>query len=77
MSEWIREKLQILADTAKYDVSCSSSDSNRKNKENGLGNTGSGICHRYIEDGYCISIIKILYSNICIFDCFYGVTTFK
>ncbi|MBM3429264.1 MAG: radical SAM protein, partial [Bacteroidetes bacterium] len=51
MSDRIREKLQILADAAKYDVSCSSSGSNRKNKDKGVGNTGNGICHSYTEDG--------------------------
>lgn len=74
MSERIREKLQILADAAKYDVSCSSSGSNRKNKNKGLGNTGSGICHSYTEDGRCVSLLKILFSNVCIFDCSYCVS---
>lgn len=74
MSERIREKLQILADAAKYDVSCSSSGSSRKNKDKGLGNTGSGICHSYTEDGRCVSLLKILFSNVCIFDCAYCVS---
>jgi putative DNA modification/repair radical SAM protein len=74
MSERIREKLQILADAAKYDVSCFSSGSNRKNKDKGLGNTGSGICHSYTEDGRCVSLLKILFSNVCIFDCSYCVS---
>ena len=74
MSNRIREKLQILADAAKYDVSCSSSGSNRKNKDKGLGNTGSGICHSYTEDGRCVSLLKILFSNVCIFDCAYCVS---
>ncbi len=74
MSERIREKLQILADAAKYDVSCSSSGSNRKNKDKGLGNTGSGICHSYTEDGRCVSLLKVLFSNICIYDCAYCVS---
>ncbi|MDY6487752.1 putative DNA modification/repair radical SAM protein [Acinetobacter faecalis] len=74
MSDRIREKLQILADAAKYDVSCSSSGSNRKNKDKGLGNTGSGICHSYTEDGRCVSLLKILFSNVCIFDCTYCVS---
>lgn len=69
MTDRIREKLQILADAAKYDVSCSSSGSNRKNKGKGLGNTGNGICHSYTEDGRCVSLLKILFSNVCIFDC--------
>ncbi|MBI0395902.1 putative DNA modification/repair radical SAM protein [Acinetobacter bereziniae] len=74
MTERIREKLQILADAAKYDVSCSSSGSQRKNKDKGLGNTGSGICHSYTEDGRCVSLLKILFSNVCIFDCSYCVS---
>lgn len=74
MTERIREKLQILADAAKYDVSCSSSGSNRKNKDIGLGNTGAGICHSYTEDGRCVSLLKILFSNVCIFDCSYCVS---
>lgn len=74
MSDRIREKLQILADAAKYDVSCSSSGSNRKNKDKGLGNTGNGICHSYTEDGRCVSLLKILFSSVCIFDCAYCVS---
>ncbi|MCU4491027.1 putative DNA modification/repair radical SAM protein [Acinetobacter guillouiae] len=74
MTERIREKLKILADAAKYDVSCSSSGSNRKNKDSGLGNTGAGICHSYTEDGRCVSLLKILFSNVCIFDCSYCVS---
>lgn len=74
MSDRIREKLQILADAAKYDVSCSSSGSNRQNKDKGLGNTGSGICHSYTEDGRCVSLLKILFSNVCIYDCSYCVS---
>lgn len=74
MSERIREKLQILADAAKYDVSCSSSGSKRANKDKGLGNTGNGICHSYTEDGRCVSLLKILFSNVCIYDCSYCVS---
>ena len=70
----ITEKLAILADAAKYDVSCSSSGSNRKNKNKGLGNTGNGICHAYTEDGRCVSLLKILLTNVCIFDCAYCVS---
>lgn len=59
MSDRIREKLQILADAAKYDVSCSSSGSDRKNKDKGLGDAShSGICHSYTEDGRCVSLLK-------------------
>jgi putative DNA modification/repair radical SAM protein len=75
MSERLREKLNILADAAKYDVSCSSSGSNRKNDKNGLGNGHqSGICHTYTEDGRCVSLLKILLTNHCIFDCAYCVS---
>ncbi len=70
----IKEKLSILADAAKYDVSCSSSGSNRKNTNKGLGNTGNGICHAYTEDGRCVSLLKILFTNVCIFDCAYCVS---
>ena len=73
--ERTKEKLQILADAAKYDVSCSSSGSNRANKDKGLGDsTGMGICHTYTEDGRCVSLLKILLTNHCIFDCAYCVT---
>ena len=71
----IQEKLSILADAAKYDVSCSSSGSNRENKNKGLGNGHmSGICHAYTQDGRCVSLLKILLTNHCIFDCAYCVT---
>ncbi len=71
----IQEKLQILADAAKYDVSCSSSGSKRKNDGRGLGDaTGMGICHSYTEDGRCVSLLKILLTNHCIFDCAYCVS---
>lgn len=71
----IKEKLTILADAAKYDVSCASSGSKRANKNKGLGNsTGMGICHTYTEDGRCVSLLKILLTNHCIFDCAYCVT---
>jgi putative DNA modification/repair radical SAM protein len=74
MSERVREKLKILADAAKYDVSCSSSGSTRKNDNKGLGDTGNGICHTYTEDGRCVSLLKILLTNYCIYDCAYCVT---
>lgn len=66
----IQEKLEILADAAKYDASCSSSGSSRKRAEGGLGNTeGMGICHSYTPDGRCVSLLKILLTNFCIYDC--------
>ena len=73
--ERIKEKLNILADAAKYDVSCSSSGSKRQNTSKGLGDSsGMGICHSYTEDGRCISLLKILLTNHCIFDCAYCVS---
>lgn len=67
----IKDKLRILADSAKYDVSCSSSGSKRKN-ENGIGNGHvAGICHSFAADGRCISLLKILMTNSCIYDCKY------
>jgi len=73
--ERIREKLNILADAAKYDVSCASSGSNRTNQNKGLGNASKmGICHSYTADGRCVSLLKILLTNHCIFDCAYCVT---
>jgi putative DNA modification/repair radical SAM protein len=75
MSDRLRDKLNILADAAKYDVSCSSSGSKRKNDNKGLGNGHqSGICHTYTEDGRCVSLLKILLTNHCIFDCAYCVS---
>jgi putative DNA modification/repair radical SAM protein len=75
MSNRIREKLSILADAAKYDVSCSSSGSNRKNTTKGLGDaSNSGICHTYTEDGRCVSLLKILLTNHCIYDCAFCVS---
>lgn len=68
----IQEKLKILSDAAKYDASCSSSGSNRKNANNGIGNGDvSGICHSWSADGRCISLLKILMTNCCIYDCKY------
>ena len=73
--ERVQEKLSILSDAAKYDVSCASSGSNRTNKQKGLGNTTtSGICHTYTEDGRCVSLLKILLTNYCIYDCLYCVS---
>ena len=67
----LKEKLNILADSAKYDASCSSSGSTRKNN-NGIGNANfSGICHSFASDGRCISLLKVLMTNACIIDCKY------
>ncbi|MEL6540145.1 MAG: putative DNA modification/repair radical SAM protein [Pseudomonadota bacterium] len=74
----LRQKLEILADAAKYDASCASSGTAKKNSlggpngRGGIGSTeGMGICHAYAPDGRCISLLKILLTNHCIFDCHY------
>lgn len=68
----IHKKLTILSAAAKYDVSCSSSGGTRKNTINGIGNSApSGICHSFTSDGRCISLLKILLTNYCIYDCAY------
>ncbi len=70
----LEEKLTILADAAKYDVSCASSGSRRRNTGGRLGNAApSGICHTYTEDGRCVSLLKILFTNVCVYDCAYCV----
>ncbi len=70
----LQEKLAILSDAAKYDVSCSSSGSARANTKGGLGNAHlSGICHTWTADGRCVSLLKILMTNACIYDCEYCV----
>lgn len=72
MNEKTLEKLQILADAAKYDVSCASSGTSRSNVKGGIGTaTGWGICHSFTPDGRCISLFKILLTNHCIYDCAY------
>jgi putative DNA modification/repair radical SAM protein len=68
------EKVRILANAAKYDVSCASSGSNRKNTGDGLGNASPwGICHSFTEDGRCVSLLKIMLTNNCKYDCAYCV----
>ena len=72
----VMDKLAILSDAAKYDASCASSGSTRRDslKSGGIGSTeGSGICHAYAPDGRCISLLKILMTNFCIYDCVYCV----
>lgn len=70
----VQEKLHILADAAKYDVACTSSGVKRKGKKGMLGNTEAcGICHSFASDGRCISLLKILMTNHCIYDCRYCV----
>ncbi len=66
----VRSKLSILADAAKYDASCASSGARRSGNGKGLGsNEGSGICHSYTPDGRCVSLLKILLTNHCVYDC--------
>ncbi len=75
-SQTTLEKLEILADAAKYDASCASSGTGKKNSlgGRGIGSTeGIGICHAYTPDGRCISLLKILLTNHCVFDCHYCV----
>jgi putative DNA modification/repair radical SAM protein len=69
----VLQKLKVLAESAKYDVSCSSGGTVRSNKSGGLGNAvgGMGICHSFAEDGRCISLLKIMLTNYCIYDCAY------
>ncbi len=70
----IAQKLTILADSAKYDVACTSSGSDRANPGHGMGNALSmGICHSFAADGRCISLLKVLLTNICAYDCSYCV----
>ncbi len=70
----VQEKLQILSDAAKYDVACTSSGVDRKGTKGGIGNTvAAGICHSFSADGRCISLLKILFTNQCIYDCKYCV----
>lgn len=73
MAPDLMDRLKILADGAKYDVSCSSSGSSRSNS-NGVGSAASsGICHTWTSDGRCVSLLKILMTNACIYDCAYCV----
>lgn len=68
----VYDKLQILSDAAKYDVACTSSGIDRKGNGKGMGNcTAAGICHSFSADGRCISLLKILFTNECVFDCKY------
>jgi putative DNA modification/repair radical SAM protein len=74
MNELITEKLRLLTEGAKYDVSCSSSGSSRKGQKGLIGDTKApGICHSWAADGRCVSLLKVLYSNACIYDCAYCV----
>ena len=68
----LEEKLKILSDAAKYDVACTSSGVDRKGEKGSLGNSRAcGICHSFAADGRCISLLKVLLSNHCIYDCKY------
>ena len=74
MNPAILSKLEILAESAKYDVSCASSGVTRSRTVGGIGNTsGWGICHSFTEDGRCVSLLKIMLTNHCIYDCAYCV----
>ena len=74
MNSDVLKKLEVLAGAAKYDVSCASSGSNRGNAGNGIGNASPwGICHSFTEDGRCISLLKIMLTNHCMYDCAYCV----
>ncbi|MBN2262566.1 MAG: putative DNA modification/repair radical SAM protein [Prolixibacteraceae bacterium] len=74
MDDKLKNKLNILADSAKYDVSCSSSGNSRANTTGGIGNAvNCGICHSFTEDGRCVSLLKVLMTNYCIYDCAYCV----
>lgn len=74
MKENVLHKLTILAESAKYDVSCSSSGTTRRNKGGEIGSAnGWGICHSFTEDGRCVSLLKILLTNFCLYDCAYCV----
>ncbi|AEF18778.1 MULTISPECIES: putative DNA modification/repair radical SAM protein [unclassified Hydrogenobaculum] len=68
----VEQKLRILADGAKYDVSCASSGGVRETIEGGIGNSyAPGVCHTFTSDGRCVSLLKVLFTNVCIFDCEY------
>src|ERR1700727_1370382 len=73
----VQRKLEILADAAKYDASCASSGTEKRDSRDGKGigstDTGMGICHSYAPDGRCISLLKILLTNACYYDCLYCV----
>jgi putative DNA modification/repair radical SAM protein len=72
MNEKIIAKLEILAESAKYDISCASSGSSRSNRNKGIGNARHcGICHTFTADGRCVSLLKVMLTNYCMFDCAY------
>ena len=72
MNESVLAKLKILAESAKYDVSCASSGTSRSHRKGSVGSTaGWGICHSFAEDGRCIALLKIMLTNYCMFDCAY------
>lgn len=72
MKDTIIQKLEILAESAKYDVSCASSGTTRKHQPDTIGSVnGWGICHSFTEDGRCVSLLKTLFTNYCIYDCAY------
>ena len=73
----LREKLEILTDAAKYDAACTSSGGDRASRKGYIGNTSSsvaGCCHSFSADGRCVSLLKVLLTNRCVYDCKYCVT---
>lgn len=72
MNENVLEKLKVLAESARYDVSCASSGTSRSNQKGSIGSAaGWGICHSFSEDGRCISLLKVMLTNVCMYDCAY------
>src|SRR6201999_2954857 len=72
LDEKLARKLRVLADAAKYDASCASSGAPKRSAgRDGLGSTSNGICHAYTPDGRCVSLLKILLTNYCLFNCAY------
>src|SRR3954464_9050677 len=72
----LKRKLSVLADAAKYDASCASSGGAKRDSKGGKGvgaSGGMGVCHAYTPDGRCVSLLKILLTNFCVFDCVYCV----
>ena len=70
----VADKLEILADAAKYDVACTSSGIDRDAQKGKMGNTlAAGICHSFSADGRCITLLKVLMTNVCVYDCAYCV----
>ncbi len=70
----VADKLELLADAAKYDVACTSSGIDRSAQKGKMGNAlAAGICHSFSADGRCITLLKVLMTNVCVYDCAYCV----